>query len=84
MQVMRWAIRRSAWQPNAAVRRSRSRYRTALMAATIFEHIEVARALVEHGADVDARGPMGFALLKIARNNNNAAMLEFLEANGAE
>ena len=57
---------------------------TALMAAAIFGHMDVARVLVEHGADVNARHPWGSTALTIARKNNNAAMVEFLLANGAK
>ena len=57
---------------------------TALMWAVTERHAEVARALIEHEADVDARSKSGFTALMFAAREGDLDMVRLLLANGAD
>lgn len=60
---------------------------TALMSASLFRHREIAEVLIAHGADVDAVATgtkMRWTALKLALDNGNEKMAEFLRKAGAK
>lgn len=57
---------------------------TALHAALAGPNPNIARALVAHGADVNARQESGFTPLHEAAQNGDAAMVQFLLDHGAD
>jgi ankyrin repeat protein len=56
---------------------------TPLGTAATFGAVEVARALLEHGADTEATADHGFTPLQSAAANGNRALVELLLAHGA-
>ena len=57
---------------------------TALMIAVSERYQQIAKALVEAGADVNARTDDGNTALEIAEENNDRDIAEFLKASGAK
>jgi uncharacterized protein len=64
--------------------REASRGQTALMWAVAEQHGDVARALIEHGADVRARSNSGFTPLMFAARQGDLEAVKMLLAHGAD
>jgi len=52
---------------------------TALMAAACYGRVEIAKILLEHGADQEARDSKGFSAVDFARKMNKKSILELFE-----
>ena len=52
---------------------------TALMAAACYGRLEIAKILLEHGADQEARDSKGFTAIDFARKMNKKSILELFE-----
>ena len=61
---------------NETTRKSRF---TALMAAACYGRIEIAKILLEHGADQEAKDSKGFTAVDFARKMNKKSILELFE-----
>ena len=70
------------WSANVNAREA-ERGQTALMAAVAGKHLDVVEALIEHGAEVNARTESGFTPLKFAAQQGGLESARVLVANGA-
>ena len=61
---------------NETTRKSRF---TALMAAACYGRVEIAKILIEHGADQEAKDSKGFTAVDFARKMNKKSILELFE-----
>ena len=61
---------------NETTRKSRF---TALMAAACYGRVEIAKILLEHGADQEAKDSKGFTAVDFARKMNKKSILELFE-----
>jgi ankyrin repeat protein len=57
---------------------------TPLHMASTYGHVEVARVLVEHGADMAARNDEGYSPLHVASKNGHVDVARFLVEHGAD
>jgi ankyrin repeat protein len=64
--------------------KEKRREQTALMLAIEQKHLEVARVLIEHGANVRARSKVGYTPLLFATQQGDLPMVEMLIAAGAD